>query len=146
MCPIAEYLHTWCRIACINCCRLHIDVCVTVARNAWMIYRRCHTISRIIEYVKRFYMPLCICLSHMNMKDNNRKTTTNACHGESTARERAKKKSQPQQYLHATKYESEYTCSMFILSCLILSRPIPYRAVTNIKLFVCVSVLFRYWA
>lgn len=54
MCPIAEYLHTWCRIACINCCRLHIDVCVTVARNAWMIYRRCHTISRIIEYVKRF--------------------------------------------------------------------------------------------
>lgn len=95
---------------------------------------------------KTFYMPLCICLSHMNMKDNNRKTTTNACHGESTARERAKKKSQPQQYLHATKYESEYTCSMFILSCLILSRPIPYRAVTNIKLFVCVSVLFRYWA
>lgn len=92
MCPIAEYLHTWCRIACINWCRLHIDVCVTVARNAWMIYRRCHTISRIIEYVKRFYMPLCICLSHMNMKDDNRKTTTNACHGESTARERAKKR------------------------------------------------------
>lgn len=41
---------------------------------------------------KTFYMPLCICLSHMNMKDNNRKTTTNACHGESTARERERKK------------------------------------------------------
>lgn len=44
---------------------------------------------------KTFYMPLCICLSHMNMKDNNRKTTTNACHGESTARERERKKKEP---------------------------------------------------
>lgn len=70
---------------------------------------------------------------------NNNKCVPRRIHSE---RERAKKKSQPQQYLHATKYESEYTCSMFILSCLILSRPIPYRAVTNIKLFVCVSVFF----